>query len=134
MGEERSAKIPSRAVTVLNAVAALPVPSAPPSQAQLDAFAAWQGGKYAPDAATCSIDADGADTLTGPVLIYGYDSTDSQWRAIGSLNNAQNIALTADVGFEQILNDVGIFAALTISAAAGAALKTVKFTPVSQTD
>ena len=131
MPEERSAKLSTLAVEVFSAVAALPAHSSPPSPAVLAEFAAWQGGKFTPDAVTCSIDSDGNDTLFD-MLVYGWDLADSKWRAVGTLNNRQDFDITAVVGLEQLLSDVGIFGALTISAGSGAALKTVKFTPVSQ--
>ncbi len=119
------------AATAASAVASLPVPSASPSAGQLTAFKAWQDGPFTPDAATCSIDSDGPDTLTSPI-IYGWDSGDASWRAIGVLNEGVDISLTAAVGFEQLLNGVGVFAALAVSAGKGAALVTVKFTPITQ--
>lgn len=132
MGAERSAKVPSLSVTVLTA-AAMPAPAAPPTQQRLDAFKNWQGGTFTPDAASLSIDADGADTVADGI-IYGWDIADEIWRSIGSVNGGDLVTLTATIGFEQLLNDVGIFGALLVSGTTGAAIKTVKFTPVSQTE
>jgi len=131
MGEERSAKISHLAVTVVNGVAALPAPTVAPSAALLTEFAKWQGGIYTSDAATISIDSNGADTVTGG-LVHAWDLADSVWRTIAALNRGAVVNLTGVIGFEQIFNDIGIFGAVTISGATGGALKIVKVTPVSQ--
>ena len=113
----------------------LPVPSAPPNQAQLDAFEKWEGGQYTPQFATVSIDSDGAGSISAGAILYGWDVTDSAWRAISQLNGGNAIALTADIGFEGRLNDVGLFGALAVSGTVnGAITVTVKFHPVSSTE
>jgi hypothetical protein len=127
---ERSKKLNDLAVTFAIA-ASLPVPSAAPSSAQLDAFDDWEGGRYTPQFATASVDSDGAGTITLATL-YGWDVADSAWRAIAQLNRGNTISMTADIGFEERLNDVGIFGALAIAGTVtGGITVTVKFTPVS---
>ncbi len=131
MPESRSKKLRDLAVTFASAATTLPAPSAAPSQGQLDAFEAWEGGKYTPQFATASIDSDGTGTITVATL-YGWDVADSAWRAIAQLNGGNAVSLTADIGFEERLNDVAIFGALAVAGpVTGGINVTVKFTPVS---
>ncbi|KKM13278.1 hypothetical protein LCGC14_1271190 [marine sediment metagenome] len=123
-------------LTVLFASAGvLPVPSAAPIAAQLTAFAKWEGGKYTPQFATVSIDSSGTGSISAGATLYGWDVVDSAWRAISQLNGGNAISLTAVIGFEGRLNDVGLFGALAVSGTVnGGITVTVKFHPVSSTE
>lgn len=130
MAEQRSVKLSSLAVTVASAAASLPVPSGAPLQAVLDAFEAWESGTYTPKFATVSIDAAGAGSISAGATLYGWDATDGIQRAIATLNGGAAIALTATVGYEERLNDVAFFDALTVSGTVVGTTVTVKFTPI----
>lgn len=132
MSETQSKKLRDLEVVIASAVATLPAPSAPPSQAQLDAFAAW-GANFTPRLATISIDADGATTITSAV-IAAYDIPDAQWRAIAAVNGGLLVSLTADIGYEELLTEVGIFGPLTVYGAVSGGNVTVKATPLASTE
>ncbi len=74
-------------------------------------------------AAVILIDGDGTITLTGPVILYGYDGGTggtSKWRKIGQLFAAANIVLTSTVGYAETINFPAVFTRICISAAVSA--------------
>ena len=133
MGELRSQKEPQLIVTFASGVATLPPPSGVPSDAQLTAFKAWKSGARGPQVATCSIDGVGVGTVAS-ALVLGWDVTDSIWRELLLLNAGNTINLTATVGFEERLIDVGIFGALAVAGTVAGTTVTVKFTPLSSSE
>lgn len=134
MAELLSQKLNDLAVTFADAVATLPVPSADPSAVQQAAFAKWESGRRTSKLATVSVDSDGTGSITGATL-YGFDKSTSKWRSIGTLNATLTISLTAIVGFEELMSDVGIFVALAVAGTVvGGINVTVIFTPISSTE
>ena len=114
MSATKSQKIQALAVILENAQATLPQPSTASDGADITS---WRNAAYSPDFATIAIDSDGVSTLTGPVELYGYDQTDAKWRKLGDLNSGNDIVLTATLGFEQRVRDVGVFERLAVACA-----------------
>lgn len=119
MAATKSAKLQSLAVVLTPGENLLPRPTTIADGGALDA---WKNGQYAPDFASIAIDADAAGTLTAPVELIGYDAEDAVWRLLGILNAGSDIVLTATVGFEQRVRDVGVFDRLDVACAATTAV------------
>lgn len=114
------------------ATASLPAPTTAPTEGDPDDIRSWRTGAYAPRDASIAIDPSDVVTLPGPVYVCGYDADAAAWRWCGVLNNGADIAMTADLGFEAKVYDVGTFHHLRLYAAGafvGAGTITVTATP-----
>lgn len=111
MINQLSARNPSRTVPIETNSATIAAPSASPP---VDIFATWRTGGNTPRHMAYSIDKGstagaGTTTIDAGAYYVGHDAEAAKWRYIGKVNGGEAVALTDDVGFEEILTDAAVF-------------------------
>jgi hypothetical protein len=123
----RSAKLTNNAVVLHTAAATLAAPS---TVAHGASIAGWRQGINAPQRASISIDAAGSLNLTG-AIVCGWNGT--TWRKIETLD--ATIALTATLGFEVVIDDLGaLYTRLAVTGTLSASTVTITATPIEVTE
>lgn len=106
-------------VTLHTDAASLAAPADAPTAGATGDVRGWRSGAYAPRDASIAIDASAGVTITGPVDLLGYDSSDAKWRVCARLAEGRDIVMTAVIGFEEKVFDVGTFEHLQLYAPGG---------------
>jgi len=105
----RSRKTHGKKVVIEAAATTLPAPTLATDGGDLTT---WGSGPRT-DTAALTIDSDGTGTITGG-YIAGYDAQDAKWRNIAPLDGGLTVSLTAGIGFERRLRDVGALDAIQV--------------------
>lgn len=90
----------------------------------------WKRGGYAPDAVAVALDGSTTIAISEGAYLAGYDATDEKWRKVVDLNDGEAIALTATVGYEERVIDVGAFDRLAVVTTGDTGTTTVTLTPI----
>jgi len=123
----RSKKLHGKKVTLHTAATSLPSPSL-----STDGQAITTWGNHRPDVASIAIDSDGVGTL-GNAYLCGYDAQDAAWRAICQVHRGATITLSATLGHEERVLDIGAFDSLAVKGTlTGGIAVTISIKPIER--